>query len=120
MDFMLLLFCLQNFIGVSDGNSFYFYEKMELRLMMFMSFIYLYHYLNWFSKTTTISWHKNLTLKRSFVVLILWVTMMVLFFVNFRIGFLVALFFSFLHVILEFPLNMVSITSLFSSNKKEK
>lgn len=107
------------FIGVSDGKSFFFYEQMELRLMMFMSFIYLYHYLNWFSKTTIISWHKKLTIKKSLIIGILWATMMTLFFVNFRIGFLVALFFSFLHVILEFPLNMVSIARLFSSKKKE-
>ncbi|MBL4708676.1 MAG: hypothetical protein JKY48_09590, partial [Flavobacteriales bacterium] len=52
------------FLGLSDGTSFFFYEDLELRLMMFISFIYLYHYLNWFSKTTTIYWHKNLTKKR--------------------------------------------------------
>lgn len=100
------------FFGLSDGTSFFFYEHLELRLMMFMSFIYLYHYLNWFSKTTTISWHKNLTTKRSIAIVFLWLVMLGLFYVDFKLGFLVALFFSFLHVILEFPLNMVSIKNI--------
>ena len=107
------------FIGLSDGKTFFFYEDLELRLMMFMSFIYLYHYLNWFSKTTTISWHKNLTMKRSIVILILWAIMLLLFYFDFKLGFLIALFFSFLHVILEFPLNILSIKSLLSANRKD-
>ena len=103
---------LAKIIGISDGTTFFFYEQMELRLMMFMSFIYSYHYLNWFSKTTTISWHKNLTIMRSLVIAFLWVIMILLFVMNFRVGFLVALFFSFLHVILEFPLNIFCIKNL--------
>ncbi len=103
------------FLGLSDGKTFFFYEDLELRLMMFMSFIYLYHYLNWFSKTTTIFWHKSLTLKRSILILILWVVMVGLFYFNYQIGFLTALFFSFLHVILEFPLNMLSIQNLLAA-----
>ncbi len=101
------------FIGLSDGTGFYFYEQLELRLMMFISFIYLYHYLNWFSKTTTIFWHKSLTIKRSIFIGSFWAILLCLFFYDFKIGFLVALFFSFLHVILEFPLNIASIKSLF-------
>jgi hypothetical protein len=100
------------FIGLSDGTSFYFYEQLELRLMMFISFIYLYHYLNWFSKTTTIFWHKSLTIKRSIFIGTIWAVLLCLFFFDFKIGFLTALFFSFLHVILEFPLNIASIKSL--------
>tara|TARA_R110002049_G_scaffold98598_8_gene240060 strand:+ start:1319 stop:2323 length:1005 start_codon:yes stop_codon:yes gene_type:complete len=101
------------FIGLSDGTSFYFYEQLELRLMMFISFIYLYHYLNWFSKTTTIFWHKSLTIKRTIYIGSFWAVLLFLFFYDFKVGFLVALFFSFLHVILEFPLNIASIKSLF-------
>lgn len=101
------------FLGVLDGTTFYFYSEIELRLMMFISFIYMYHYLNWFSKTTTIAWHKNLTLKRSLVIALVWIGMVVTFYIDFALGFLLALFLSFLHVILEFPLNMVSIKSIF-------
>jgi len=102
------------YIGISDGTSFYFYERMELRLMMFISFIYLYHYLNWFSKTSIISWHKNLTLKTSLIIGTIWIVLLILFLIDYRIGFLSALLFSFLHVILELPLNMVSIKEVFT------
>lgn len=96
-------------LGLSDGTTFFFYEKIELRLMMFISFIYLYHYLNWFSKTTTIKWHKNLTTGRTITIMLLWIIMLALFYYDFKTGFIVSLFFSFLHVILELPLNMLSI-----------
>ncbi|MBL4709844.1 MAG: hypothetical protein JKY48_15535 [Flavobacteriales bacterium] len=105
-------------LGLSDGSSFFFYEVLELRMMMFISFIYLYHYLNWFSKTTTIFWHKTLTLKRSAFIGSFWLFLLILFYCDFKIGLLAALFFSFLHVVLEFPLNIASIKSLFISNKK--
>lgn len=105
------------FIGISDGKSFFFYETMELRLMMFMSFIYLYHYLNWFSKTTIIQWHKSLTKLRSIGIIGAWITMVGLFYYDFRLGFIVALFFGMLHVILEFPLNLMSIKGIFQKDK---
>ncbi len=101
-------------LGLSDGTSFYFYESLELKLMMFISFIYLYHYLNWFSKTTVIGWHKELTKGRAVAIVVLWLILLSLFYYDYRIGFLAALFFSFLHVILEFPLNWVSIRGVFN------
>lgn len=105
------------YLGISDGTTFFFYESMEIRLMMFMSFIYLYHYLNWFSKTSIIKWHKNLTSKKTVLIFIIWITILALFYINFRLGFLIALFFSFLHVILEFPLNALSIKGLFNGQE---
>ena len=101
------------YLGLSDGKTFFFYENLELRLMMFISFIYLYHYLNWFSKTTTIEWHKSLSLYRTLLIVGLWLIMLTLFYFNFRLGFLISLFLSILHVILEFPLNIMSITGIF-------
>jgi hypothetical protein len=101
------------FMGVSDGKSFYFYETLELKLMMFISFIYLYHYLNWFSKTSIIGWHKSLTTKTSLTIGFAWIILLGLFYYDYRAGFVFALFFSFLHVILEFPLNLVSIKGIF-------
>jgi tetrahydromethanopterin S-methyltransferase subunit F len=99
-------------IGISDGKSFFFYETMELRLMMFISFIYLYHYLNWFSKTTVIKWYKSLNSTRSILIAVVWGTLLTLFYIDFRLGFLISFFFSILHVILEFPLNILSIRGL--------
>lgn len=107
---------LAKFIGISDGKSFYFYHPMELKLMMFISFIYLYHYLNWFSKTSVIGWHKNLTTKSTLTIVIAWIILLVLFYFDYRLGFVCALFFSFLHVILEFPLNLISIQGIFKKN----
>jgi hypothetical protein len=101
------------FLGLSEGKNFFFYEELELRLMMFISFIYLYHYLNWFSKTTVISWHKKLTKRTSLLIALTWAFLLFLFYHNFMLGFLASLFLSFLHVILEFPLNVQSIKSLF-------
>jgi hypothetical protein len=53
----------QNFsylIGNTDFSTFYFYEVMEIKLMIFVAFSYLYHYLNWFSKTSIIKWNENI------------------------------------------------------------
>ena len=104
---------LAKFIGISDGTSFYFYHPMELKLMMFISFIYLYHYLNWFSKTSVIGWHKNLTAKSTLTIAAAWIVLLTLFYYDYRLGFVCVLFFSFLHVILEFPLNLISIQGIF-------
>jgi len=101
------------FIGISDGKSFFFYGTMELKLMMFISFIYLYHYLNWFSKTSIIGWHKNLTTRTTLTIVVAWIILLGLFYYDYRAGFVFVLFFSFLHVILEFPLNLVSIKGIF-------
>jgi len=108
------------FIGISDGKSFFFYETMELRLMMFISFIYMYHYLNWFSKTTLIQWHKTLTTKNSIIIVVLWGIILGLFYYDFRLGFIVSLFFSVLHVIVEFPLNLISIKGILSKTSGDE
>jgi len=100
-------------LGMTEGNDFNVSRPFEIKWMMFISFIYLYHYLNWFSKTTVIGWHKNLTWKRTFVIVLAWVILLILFYIDYSLGFIVALFFSFLHVILEFPLNIQSIRALF-------
>lgn len=100
-------------MGISEGKTFFFYETMELRLMMFISFIYLYHYLNWFSKTTTIHWYKSLTKQRTLAIIVIWVVLLITFYINFRLGFLLSLFLSILHVILEFPLNVLSVKGIF-------
>lgn len=100
------------FMGFSDGTSFFFYETMELKILIFMAFIYVYHYLNWFSKTTVIGWHKNLTTKRTIAIGVIWVALVVLFAMDYKTGFIIALFFSFLHVFLELPLNVVSIKGI--------
>ena len=101
-------------LGLSDGTAFFFYESLELKLMMFLSFIYLYHYLNWFSKTTVIKWYKSMNVTKTIIAIVIWGVLLFLFYTDFRLGLLVSLFFNMLHVILEFPLNVVTIRGLFS------
>lgn len=102
------------FFGFFDRDVFYVYESKELRLMMFISFIYLYHYLNWFSKTTLIQWHKTITKGNSVIILGVWIGLLGLFYYNFTLGIISSLFLGFLHIIVEFPLNLISIKGVFS------
>jgi hypothetical protein len=68
----------------------------------------LYHYLNWFSKTEVIRWHK--VPKARFILVIgLWLLACGLYIYDYGIGLTFLFFLSFTHVLLEFPLNMVSI-----------
>lgn len=99
-------------LGIGDGTSFFFYEKMELKLQTFIAFAYLYHYLNWFSKTTVIKWHKSLSVGRTIAIATIWITLVGLFAFDYKLGLIVALTLSFLHVLLEFPLNIISIKSV--------
>jgi len=87
---------------------FIFYSSVGILLMRFIAFAYLYHYLNWFSKTEVIRWHK--VPKARFVVVIgLWLLACGLYIYDYAIGLTFLFFLSFTHVLLEFPLNMVSI-----------
>lgn len=75
-----------------------------LMVMRFIAFVYLYHFLNWFSKTSVIGWHQGS--KRSLVlVFVAWVFCLGVFWYDYRTGLGVLYFFSILHVFLEFPLN---------------
>ncbi len=101
------------FFGWSDGTNFNFNGTLELKLMTFLSFIYMYHYLNWFSKTSLIQWHKSLTWTRSIIIATTWAILLIVLYFNFALGLWVAILFSAVHVILEFPLNILSIRGLF-------
>ena len=105
---------LAKLLGVYDDLKFFFYEKVDLRIQIFIAFAYIYHYLNWFSKTTIIGWHKQLTTKKSIVIVLIWVSILACYLYSYRFGLVVSIFLSVLHVMLEFPLNMITIKSLFS------
>jgi hypothetical protein len=80
-------------------------------IMRFIAFAYTYHYLNWFSKTSVIKWHQ--VPKRTLAITIgLWLTSIVLYIYDYNLGLEVLFFLSFLHVFLEFPLNVVSFTGI--------
>jgi hypothetical protein len=79
------------------------------KTQVFISYAYLYHYLNWFSKTTVIGWAKNLTTRKSLVIIGISAVAIGSYFYNYSIGLKLLFFLSMLHVLLEFPLNVVSI-----------
>lgn len=106
---------ISKILGLTDGTTFSFTRVLDVKIQIFIAFAYTYHYLNWFSKTTVIGWHKKLTQKRSLVILVLWIVSVALYFYNYRIGLTLLLFLSLLHVFMEFPLNVISIKSIGTS-----
>ena len=91
--------------------SLVFFSSAGIMLMRFIAFAYMYHYLNWFSKTEVIRWHKVPKI-RFVAVLLLWLTACALYAYNYSLGLSFLFFLSFTHVLLEFPLNMVSIVGI--------
>ena len=99
-------------IGLSEGNALAYEGNAFIKIQIFIAFAYTYHYLNWFSKTSVIGWHKKLTQKRSIIIALLWITSVALYYYNYKIGFTLLLFLSFVHVFMEFPLNVISIRAV--------
>lgn len=78
-----------------------------LMAMRFLAFAYTYHYLNWFTKTSIIGWHK-VAVWKWIIIGVLWFGSVVLYAVDYAAGLRALFFLSFLHVLLEFPLNWYS------------
>jgi hypothetical protein len=97
-------------IPVTDVTS----DRYSILVTRILAFAYVYHYLNWFSKTSVIGW-TNMSMKRAILIGICWVGSVVLYAYNFVFGFQLLLALSFLHVLLEFPLNHITIRQLFSA-----
>jgi hypothetical protein len=88
-----------------------FFSTVGIMLMRFIAFAYLYHYLNWFSKTEVIRWHK-VPKVRFIAVVVLWLAACGFYLYDYSLGLSVLFFLSFTHVLLEFPLNIVSIIGI--------
>ena len=91
--------------------------------MRFIAFTYMYHFLNWFSKTSVIKWHETKP-PILFALLGIWVGILVLYWVDITLSLNIIYIFGLLHVILEYPLNHQSfvgigteLRSLFSRSK---
>ncbi|WP_046759064.1 hypothetical protein [Kordia jejudonensis] len=106
---------ISKLLGFSDGTSFSLSNIIDVKIQIFIAFAYTYHYLNWFSKTTVIGWHKKLTQKRSLFIIGLWIVSVALYFYDYRIGLTLLLFLSLLHVFMEFPLNIISFKAIGAS-----
>ncbi|MDB6023673.1 MAG: hypothetical protein JWQ04_3530 [Pedosphaera sp.] len=100
--------------GPLDANS-----PAFLKVQSFIAFAYTYHYLNWFSKTSIIKWHR-VTKKKLVLSVMVWVTSVGLFAVDYRLGFAASFALSVLHILLEFPLNYVSMQGVFGALKVKK
>jgi hypothetical protein len=81
------------------------------RVTGLLSFIYTYHYLNWFIKAEVIRW-AQVPRARLAVIAAASAGSTALYFYNFAVGILVLLLISMMHVLLEFPLNAISIGQL--------
>lgn len=88
-----------------------FFSTFGIMLMRFIAFAYLYHYLNWFSKTEVIRWHKVPKIRFA-IVIGLWIVACGLYAYDYSLGLSFLFFLSFTHVLLEFPLNIVSIVGI--------
>ena len=81
------------------------------RITGLLSFVYTYHYLNWFIKADVIRW-AQIPRARLAGIVVLSAAATGLYFYNYKIGFMVLLLISLLHVLLEFPLNGIAIGQL--------
>jgi len=100
-------------LGVFEQNPRYpMTSEIAIRIQVFIAFAYTYHYLNWFSKTTVIGWHKIITKKKLFLILAIWIVSLSIYFYNYLMGFLILVFLSYLHVLMEFPLNVHSVKEI--------
>lgn len=102
------------FEDFNEGHPFVLTGELGVRVQTFIAYAYIYHYLNWFTKTTVIKWH--LVDRKSLVVIIgLWLVSVYLFYLDYKMGMVALLVLSYLHVILEFPLNIISVKGILSS-----
>lgn len=99
-------------------QSFNLLSPIALKIQTFIAFAYTYHYLNWFSKTSIIGWSKNLSKAKTYFIISIWIGILLLYRYNFNYGLVLLFFFSTLHVLLEFPLNITTIKMLIRFNKK--
>jgi hypothetical protein len=88
-----------------------FQSPIGLSIGRFIAFAYTYHYLNWFSKTEVIKWHK-VPAKWLAAVVALWIFSVLLYVYNYKTGLMALYFLSMLHVFLEFPLNYRSVIGI--------
>jgi len=98
-------------------SFFNFNSVVIIKIQTFIAFSYTYHYLNWFSKTSIIGWNKNRSKSYLAFILILWLASIGLYVYSYKIGVLALYFLSLFHVIVEFPLNIISIREVFFSRK---
>jgi hypothetical protein len=81
-----------------------FTSPLALRVQALVAFVYTYHYLNWFAKTSAIGWHR-VPRGQLVATFALWGACLGAYAYHYAFGLAVLGFLSLLHVVLEFPLN---------------
>ncbi len=86
----------------------------DARFAGLLSFVYTYHYLNWFIKADVIKWN---AIPRARMAGIAGLSLLsaAVYLYDYAVGFMVLLALSLMHVLLEFPLNAVSVRQLAGS-----
>lgn len=110
--FSILSSYLVKILNPFENEKFNFLSEIGIKLQIFIAFCYTYHYLNWFSKTSIIGWSKSLSKRNIIIVLFLWSVSILLYLYNFKVGYTALFFFSMIHVVLEFPLNITAIRGI--------
>jgi hypothetical protein len=94
-----------------DYANVIFHSNAGFIIARFVAFAYTYHYLNWFSKTNVIKWHK-VPKKYLIATVAIWLMAVGIYMYDYFTGLRVLFFLSFLHVLLEFPLNFQSFVGI--------
>ncbi len=92
-------------------------NNTSILLTRVIAFAYTYHYINWFSKTRIINWHR-ITAGRAVCIGLVWIASVALYFYNYKLGLKWLLLLSLVHCILEFPLNHRSFMAIGQELKK--
>ncbi len=98
---------LDFFLDKRISRDMVYFSSFGVKMSRFIAFAYTYHYLNWFSKTSVIKWHK-VPVRSLVIVVVIWLLSVALYFIDYISGIMALYFLSFLHVICEFPLNFRS------------
>jgi len=97
--------------SLAENTRVIFVTQAGFMVMRFIAFAYTYHYLNWFSKTSVIQWHK-VPRKTLSIVIAIWIISVAIYAYDFMLGLKWLFLLSFLHVLLEFPLNYRSVIGI--------
>lgn len=108
-NFRFINFIADLFHSTNENGRIEAMSEAGLKIQTFVAFGYTYHYLNWFSKVSIIGWRKTLSKAKTLVILTLWIGSLALFLYDYAIAYLTLFFMALLHIVLEFPLNMLSL-----------
>jgi len=92
-------------------NNVLYQSRSAFAVMAFIGFAYMYHYLNWFSKTSIIQWH-NISRSRLIGIIVIWLASIGIYAYDYKLGLKWLFFLSFSHVLLEFPLNHLTFINI--------